>query len=197
MKKSKFIVVALCLFVYTFAAGCNSQQVTSSAGSQINPDRVSSRASTESSLTSNSSEVTLFTYDGLAPTPTDHKITEQMPQGTKEIKETVKTSDAVTPDKIMKLYMEKYLSESVVSGGSSFSYSNATMSKTGIITIDFTKEGARYLSSGSMLEINSLYGIGKSMLMNVEGAESVCYGIEGNNYSTEISLDRNTPYLLK
>jgi len=71
------------------------------------------------------------------------------------------------------------------------------MHRDGPITIDFTKEGARYLSYGIPLETNVLYGIGKTMLMNVEGAKAVCYGIEGGNYSTERFLDRSTAYLTK
>ena len=148
----------------------------------------------------NSKEVILYTYDGRGNLPDwgtgDHKLVKELPEDVKEIKEMVRVpSDEITPDKVMKLYVEKFLSSPVGDGTMSFSYSGMTMSKDGIITVDFTKEGARYLSYGSTLEMIHLYGIGKTMLLNIEGAKAVCYGIEGGDYQTERLLKRNVPYL--
>lgn len=203
MKKGKLLVGAFCLSISIFFTGCNSQPAISSSGSEISTGSVSSENISSfvlqsSNSESNSKEVILYTYKGMAPSPTEYTLTQQVPPDAQEVQETVRmSSDEATPEKIMELYTKKYLSKSVGNGTMSFSYSSASMSRDGTITIDFTKEGAKYLSYGSMLEFNSLYGIGKTMLMNVEGAKALCYGIEGGNYSSERFLDRSTPYLTK
>ncbi len=203
MNKSKLLVSAFCLTVSIFFTGCNSQPTISSAESEmssgsVSSENISSSVSRASNPESNRKEVILYTYKGDAPSPTEYTLNQQVPPDAQEVQETViMPSDEATPEKIMKRYTEKYLSKPVGNGTMSFSYSSASMSKDGIITIDFTKEGANYLSYGSMLEFNSLYGIGKTMLMNVKGAKALCYGIEGGNYSTEMFLNRNTPYMTK
>ncbi|MCY1713532.1 hypothetical protein [Caproiciproducens galactitolivorans] len=198
MKISKLFVGAFCLSIAIFFTGCNSQRASSSAGPEISSGSASLLVLQSSSSKSNSKDVILYTYKGMAPSPTEYTLTQQVPPDAQEVQETVRmSSDEATPEKIMKLYTEKYLSKPVGNGTMNFSYSSASMNRDGIITIDFTKEGANYLSYGSMLELNSLYGIGKTMLMNVEGAKAVCYGIEGGNYSTEMFLNRSTPYLTK
>lgn len=198
MKISKLFVGAFCLSIAIFFTGCNNQRASSSAGPEISSGSTSLLVLQSSSSKSNSKEVILYTYKGMAPSPTEYTLTQQVPPDTQEVQETVRmSSDEATPEKIMKLYTEKYLSKPVGNGTMNFSYSSASMNRDGIIMIDFTKEGAKYLSYGSMLEHNTLYGIGKTMLMNVEGAKAVCYGIEGGNYSTEMFLNRSTPYLTK
>ncbi len=186
-----------------FLAGCNNQTAVSSTASEIVSEggfseNISSYDLQSSNSERNRKEVILYAYTGLVPAPADHKLIQELPKDTKEINETVGIPpDEVTPDKVMKLYTEKYLTAPVANGSKTFSYSSATMNGDGIITIDFTKEGASYLSYGTMLESSSLYGIGKTMLMNVEGAKAVSYGIEGGDYSTEMFLKRDTPYLTK
>lgn len=199
MKKSKLLVGVLCISIGIFLTGCNNQTAVSSIRSESAPSESISLPDVQSSNPErNSKKVILYAYDGTGSSPTGHKLIQQMPQDVKEIQETVKIpSNEATPDKIMKLYTEKFLSEPVGNGTMNFSYSSATMSGDGTITIDFTKEGAHYLSYGITMETNILYGIGKTMLMNVEGAKAVFYGIEGGNYSTERFLDRSTPYLTK
>ncbi|WP_312694818.1 hypothetical protein [Caproiciproducens sp.] len=177
-----------------FFTGCHRQPAVSQAESETRSESVLQASAPESDR----KKVVLYSYQGLAPSPTDHKLTRQAPQDAREIQETVTIpSDGATPDGIMKLYTEKYLSEPVANGSMVFSYAGAVMDKNGVVTVDFTKAGARYLSYGSMLEMNSLYGIAKTMLMNVEGSTAVCYGIDGGDYSTESFLDRDTPYLTR
>jgi hypothetical protein len=208
MKKSNLVVGILCIFMGAFLVGCNNQPATSStepetvsediSSEKISSENISSSVLQSSDAERNNKEIILYAYSGMAPTPTDHKLARQLPKDTKEIQETVKIpAEDATPDKIMKLYVDKYLTAPVANGSKTFSYASVTMNSEGIITIDFTKEGASYLSYGTMLESNTLYGIGKTMLMNVEGAKSVCYGIEGGDYQTEMVLKRSTPYLTK
>lgn len=201
MKKDKLLVGVLFLFICVLFVGCSGQKLVSSMSSAINSEGVPSEIISSSILQSSKAEpsgreIVLFTYNGLAPSPTAEHKPAKLPQDTKEIQETVRIfPDEVTPDTVMKLYAEKYLSTPVGNRSMNFSYSSASMNGNGIVTIDFTKDGARYLSYGSMLEMNSLYGIAKTMLTNIEGAKSVCYGIEGADYATEMFLERDVPFL--
>lgn len=209
MKRHKLLTGIICLSLCALSAGCANQALPpaeSSTGPEISStnsiDVSSMDSSSSSAQTSNveikNKEIVLYAYNGPISSPADHKLLAELPKDTKEIKETVTVPvDEATPDGIMKLYVDKYLTAPVANGSMTFSYSKVTLSGDGIITIDFTKNGARYLSYGTMLESDTLYGIGKTMLMNVDGAKAVCYGIEGGNYSTEMSLDRNSPYLTK
>ena len=221
MKKNYLVSGVLCISIGVFLFGCKNQTAVPSTSPEtvsenVSSENVSSGAPSEngssenvsstilpsSDSEKNSKKIILYTYDGKGNPPDrgtgNHKLVKELPENVKEITETVSVpSDEVTPDKVMKLYVEKFLIAPVGNGTMSFSYSGATMSKDGIITVDFTKEGARYLSYGTTLEQINLYGIGKTMLINVEGAKAICYGIEGGNYQTEMVLKRDTPYLTK